>query len=378
MTIQQAVAGCLFFLVSLVYSGATVAHEVGLSLMTLEVGGGRLVAQLVFDRRDLDTLVTVDADLDGEVSEQESSRARPDLASLAPEILALSVSHHRLWPDEVVVSLQPGGGISFRLGYPDVRGGVLELRSTILRRLPRGHRQHLKVVGRDGAQLAAALLDAQEPSVQIDLMGPQGGSTFFQFLNEGIHHIWMGLDHILFLVTLLLPVVFAYDARAWRPVSDAWVAVRETMKSVTAFTVAHSITLSLAVLGLVSLPERPVEVFIALSVLATALYNLFPLFDTPRWTLAFGFGLLHGFGFASVLQDLGMAPGGIAASLAGFNLGVEAGQLLIVLCAIPLAVAVRRTAFYRVWVFTGGSALAALVSGVWIVERVFNLQIAGF
>lgn len=375
MRLQHALLGGLLCLGTLVNPARVGAHQAGLSLVTVQAADARLVAEVVFDRRDLDPLFTLDADSDGALSVQESARAGTELA---PRILELNVSGQRLSPATVVAGLRPGGGVYFRMSYRDVPGGALTLRSTLLRHLPRGHRQHLKVVDGAGVRLASALLDVRSPSTQIDLSGARAGSTFLQFLSQGVRHIWAGPDHILFLVTLLLPAVFARDALGWRPVDDARATLSETLKSVTAFTVAHSITLSLAVLGLVSLPDRPVEVFIALSVGVTALYNLFPVFDTPRWHLAFGFGLLHGLGFASVLQDLGMAPARLAASLAGFNLGVEAGQLLIVLCVVPLAVAARKTRFYRRWVFTGGSVLAVMVSAVWIVERTFDLQIAGF
>jgi len=144
---------------------------------------------------------------------------------------------------------------------------------------------------------------------------------------------------------------------------------------VTAFTVAHSITLTLAALSIVALPSRWVESGIALSVVLAALNNLFPIVANGRWMAAFGFGLLHGFGFAGALQDLGLPTGSLALSLAAFNLGVESGQLAIVLVFLPLAFALRSTWTYRRLVFAGGSVAIAAIASVWLVERAFDVPL---
>ena len=141
---------------------------------------------------------------------------------------------------------------------------------------------------------------------------------------------------------------------------------------------AHSITLSLATLGLVTLPSRWVEAAIALSVVLAALNNVWPVVHRGRWVVAFCFGLIHGFGFASVLQDLGLPREALALALVGFNVGVELGQLAIVAVFLPLAFAVRRTAFYQKGVLVGGSLLIALVAGIWLAERLFNLKVLPF
>ena len=150
------------------------------------------------------------------------------------------------------------------------------------------------------------------------------------------------------------------------------------LRIVTAFTLAHSITLTLATLGVVVLPSRAVEATIAASVVVAALNNVFPLFTGRRWAVAFGFGLVHGFGFASVLADLGLPSDALALALVGFNLGVEAGQLAIVAVFLPLAYAVRRTVLYRQGVRIAGSLLIALLAGVWFAERAFNLVLLPF
>jgi len=206
----------------------------------------------------------------------------------------------------------------------------------------------------------------------------QGGSRlaqFGQYLVEGIWHIWIGFDHILFLLSLLLPAVLVFQHPGWRAVAHFGQALREVLMVVTAFTAAHSITLTLAALRLVELPSRLVESTIALSVVLAAANNLKPVVAHRRWLMAFGFGLIHGFGFASVLADLGLPQGALVLSLLGFNLGVEVGQLAIVAAFLPLAFWLRHSAFYRRGVFVGGSALTLCLAAVWLVERAFNLKL---
>ena len=149
----------------------------------------------------------------------------------------------------------------------------------------------------------------------------------------------------------------------------------DVLRIVTAFTLAHSITLSLAALSVIALPSRLVESTIALSVVLAALNNLWPVVAGRRWAVAFGFGLIHGFGFASVLADLGLPRDALVLALVGFNLGVEAGQLAIVALFLPLAYGLRRSWAYRRMIFLGGSVLIALVAAVWMAERIFVLKL---
>jgi hypothetical protein len=141
---------------------------------------------------------------------------------------------------------------------------------------------------------------------------------------------------------------------------------------------AHSITLSLATLGLVSLPSRWVESTIAASVVIAALNNIFPLFRERRWMMAFVFGLIHGFGFASVLADLGLPQDALVLALVGFNVGVEAGQLAIVALFLPVTFLIRHTAFYRRLILGAGSALIVALALIWFAERAFNLKLMTF
>jgi len=164
---------------------------------------------------------------------------------------------------------------------------------------------------------------------------------------------------------------------AWLPATSFGAVAIDVAKIVTAFTIAHSITLTLATLGVVSPNGRWVESGIALSVALAALNNVFPLVKNGRWVAAFGFGLIHGFGFASALKDLGLPTGSLALSLFGFNIGVEIGQLAIVALFLPAAFALRGTWAYRRAILAGGSAAIATIAGVWLIERAFNLALPG-
>lgn len=196
--------------------------------------------------------------------------------------------------------------------------------------------------------------------------------VLWTYLIEGIWHIWIGADHILFLISLLLPCVFLREATRfgqWRPTTTLKPALLSVLAVVTAFTIAHSITLGLTVLEVISPPDGLVEPIIAISVIIAALANLTKTFIHLKWQMAFGFGLIHGFGFASVLADLGLPSEQLTTALLGFNLGVEIGQLAIVAVFFPLAWHLRATALYR-WgfVFTGSLIIAA-IAVYWLIER---------
>jgi hypothetical protein len=192
---------------------------------------------------------------------------------------------------------------------------------------------------------------------------------------EGVHHIWTGYDHLLFLVALLLPAVLRREDKRWVPVENARTALVEVLKVVTAFTLAHSVTLSLAALGVLSLPSAFVESAIALSVVLAAVNNLWPMVRADRWLAAFALGLLHGFGFSATLVDLGLDRATLLPTLVGFNLGVELGQAALVAVFVPIAFVARRRAAYRVVALQLGSVFVALIAAAMFFERAFGVTI---
>jgi hypothetical protein len=217
----------------------------------------------------------------------------------------------------------------------------------------------------------------QEQAVHRFELGRSGGgwARWLTFVKEGVWHIWIGFDHILFLVALLLPAVLKPEANRWTGVDRFRDAVINVMKTVTAFTIAHSVTLSLSVLGIVRLPARFVECAIAASVVLAALNNFWPQLHRREWLVALGFGLIHGFGFANVLMDLGLTRNLLALALVGFNVGVELGQFVLVLVFIPVAFEIRQSWFYRTITLQMGSALIVLIAMVWMAERIFGQRL---
>lgn len=191
----------------------------------------------------------------------------------------------------------------------------------------------------------------------------------------GTDHIWMGFDHVMFLVALLLPAVLVRRDGRWRDRASFMPALINVVKIVTAFTVAHSVTLSLASLGLVHLPGRLVEVVIAASIAIAAADLVFPVFRGRIWLVVFGFGLFHGFGFAGALEEMGLLRENLGLSLFAFNLGVELGQLAIVVVLFPVLFALRRLAVYRQLALPAAAAAMILISLGWVVERAFDVEL---
>lgn len=209
----------------------------------------------------------------------------------------------------------------------------------------------------------------------LDLSSTSTLSGFNAMVRMGTHHIWIGIDHILFLIALLLPSVVHRQNRTWQSVTEFHVALIHVIKIVTIFTIAHTITLSLAALQTISLPSRLVESVIAISIAIAALDIVVPIFKQRIWWIVFAFGLFHGFGFASVLAEIGIPPAYMVHSLLGFNLGVELGQVAIVLAVFPILYFLRQQKAYVKAVLPGAAAILIAVSLYWFTERAFLIDL---
>jgi hypothetical protein len=204
------------------------------------------------------------------------------------------------------------------------------------------------------------------------------GAQIWTFVREGVGHIWQGPDHILFLIALLLPSVLRQHQGRWAEADAFGSAVLRIIKIVTAFTLAHSVTLSLAALEVVRLSPRIVEPLIALSIIAAALNNLRPWFMGREWLVALGFGLVHGFGLAGGLIEFGLSGRALLLALLGFNGGVELGQLGVVALFLPVAFASCGSRYYRLVALKLGSTAVAGVALVWMAERIFEFKLLPF
>jgi hypothetical protein len=210
----------------------------------------------------------------------------------------------------------------------------------------------------------------------LDLSDSSTLRGFLAMVRLGSHHIWIGIDHILFLLALLLPaVVQRRDDNRWEPVANFRTAIINVIKVVTVFTVAHTITLSLAALNTVALSSRLVESIIALSIAIAALNIVVPIFRDRIWLVVFAFGLFHGFGFASVLGEIGIPSSYLVHSLLGFNVGVELGQVAIVIGVFPVLYLAGRSMFYSRFVLPAMTAGLIAVSLYWFTERAFLVDL---
>jgi len=245
------------------------------------------------------------------------------------------------------------------------------------------HRGIISVYARGST--SGAVLGPQNTSTTLNLNRPDRWRQFKSFVIDGLWHIWTGPDHLLFILSLLLPSVLIcrrrprtpFEPGVWQPVDRFWPAALELVKVISGFTVSHSVTLSLSVLGFVNLPSRLVESGIALSVIVAAFNNIYPVVTRRAWVVAFAFGFIHGLGFASALAGLKLPPVAMAVSLGGFNVGVELGQESVVMPLIMLAFALRKTAFYRIGVLRIGSWMIVAVATLWLCQRMFDVVIPG-
>jgi hypothetical protein len=352
------------------------AHKASDSYLVVDAKGAAVSVQWDIALRDIDFALGLDGDGNGEITWGELRARRSNLEAWA--LSSLDVERGGICPlkmGDLQVDEHTDGGYAVLhiSGTCPSSTGELGLGYRLLFDLDNLHRGLLRVTV-DGTTHSTVL----SPSSGAMRWGSQAVSRLEQFkhyLIEGIWHIWIGFDHILFLVSLLLPAVLFHSANRWRGAHSFADAGREVLWVVTSFTAAHSITLSLAVLGWVSLPSRVVESAIALSVVLAAANNLWPVVVHRRWLVAFSFGLIHGFGFASVLAELGLPADALVLSLVGFNMGVEAGQLAIVAAFLPAAYWLRNTPLYQPGIFVGGSVLTMLVALIWLMERALDIKL---
>lgn len=194
---------------------------------------------------------------------------------------------------------------------------------------------------------------------------------FVGVVKLGMKHIWEGIDHILFIIALILPAAMFRKNNVWQPVTAFRPALIYVVKIITLFTIAHSVTLSTAALGLFDLPSRLVESVIAMSIAIAALDIIFPIFKRKIGWVVFIFGLFHGFGFASVLTRIGVLGEHMALSLFGFNLGVEIGQVVVISLIFPVFYLARHSAVYSKVILRYGAVALILLGVFWTVDRAF-------
>lgn len=361
----------------LMASGQAWSHSSSNSFIDIRQESAQLTIRVDLPLRDLDLRFDFDQDRTPGVSWQEIKSQRPAIEQWLRNGLTLS-------SDEQACDIGPLDWAAAQYGeehYLSLIGQIscggsasvtaLSARYQLFFDQDALHRGLLKAMLQDTAM--SAVLSPDRPDAELDPSKAGFVWTLATYLIEGIWHIWIGADHILFLLSLLLPCVFLRQTESlghWQPIQKLRPAVMNVLAVVTAFTVAHSITLGLTVLEIIQPPEDIVEPIIAASVVIAALGNLTKRLIHLRWQIAFGFGLIHGFGFASVLAELGLPSEQLIAALLGFNLGVEVGQLAIVAVFFPIAWKLRGTAVYRWGFVVAGSLAIAAIAAYWFIDRI--------
>lgn len=372
MTITRRIWLALITLALATVSGMTAAHKASDSFLYLDSGPTELRMDVAL--RDLALLMSVDSNGDNEVSGRELRQSRPEITRTVESALTFSNSSGncglagKTWgisehSDGVYSAVRyaircPDGEPPEALEY-DLLFGQDALHRGLVS-LDYNGQTRLAVLGPDSRTLDLAGTDT-----------PSYFSVFQTFVYEGVIHLLIGLDHMLFLLVLIIPATLS-TAKTQEP-SDQSRGLRGRLLGlagiITAFTVAHSITLALAALDIVSLPIAWVETVIALSIGLAALNVAWPIFGRKTWKLAFGFGLVHGFGFASVLGDLTSGISGLAMALAGFNLGVELGQLALLVVGFPVLVYLGKNRMYQKGAVPVMLAGIGAISLFWVVQR---------
>jgi HupE / UreJ protein len=361
------------------------AHSSSNSYLTVDAAGRTLHVQWSIALRDLDYAVGVDATGDGTIT-WGALRAR------APAIDAYVLPRLSFTADGAACDNGSVAHLADRLSdgaYAVLRFDAvcpaaprtLAVRYRLLFDLDPQHRGLLRLT-LDGGVHAVALSPAQ-PTASFDA-NPSFAASFRTFFLAGVEHLLTGIDHLLFVSMLLVPAMFRRrpsptgSLARWDAVPRFAPAFIEAAKVLSAFTVAHALTLSSAVLGYIHAPAQAIEAGIALTILVTAVDNFWHVLPGPRWLLAFCFGLIHGFGFANALGPLDLPPVTLAAALLAFNLGLEAAQIGVAALVLPVGFLVRHTTAYRQRFLPGVSGAVALLALAWFTDRAAGWQLMPF
>jgi hypothetical protein len=364
----------------LLVSGEALAHKPSDSYLALSFSGKSVGVRWDIALRDLDYAIGLDGAGNGAITWGEVRARRDEIARYAMGRLALRADGagacvaSSLDALEIVPHSDGTYAVLHFAAACDREPRAIDVDYELLFDVDPLHRGIARID--DGAGTRTAIFSADDRKQSFDRATLAPAKQLGAAVKLGITHIFEGIDHLLFLVALLIPSVLSpRGARAWEPVPRLKPALVDVLKIVTSFTLAHSITLTLSALEVLRLPSRLVESGIAVSVVLAALNNVWPVLRGERWAAAFALGLLHGFGFSATLMDMGLPRENLVLTLFGFNVGVEIGQACVVAAFVPLAFLVRGTKGYRWGALVAGSMVIAAVASVWLVERAFMVKI---
>lgn len=354
--------------------GATFAHAHAAStsfvILELPQDDGPVAVRWDLSLHDIVWVVFVDADYDGNITWQEVQDARPALANAV--LTQMSVQRGGATcslrvKDFALATRNEQNFLSVALQADCPESGLMSLGGSLFMSGDASQRVLLSAVR--GEEQLTGVLSADENSWD-EPAEASAWSSFARFIGEGVWHVLIGYDHVAFVLLLLLPSVMRPVDGKWRGATGFGQVTRDLVTIITAFTLAHSITLALAVTGTVKLPIQPIEIAIAASIAVAGAVNLVPRLSRLRLPLAFGFGLVHGFGFANALSEIDTTGSSLLPLLAGFNIGVELAQLCIVALVLPLIYSMRATRWYAGTVLPLGSCALGMAGVVWLIQRV--------
>ncbi len=338
------------------------AHSPGLSSAEIIAAPEQITVKLTFALQNLEAFAPMDADLDAEVSDAERDAAKPAIAALLAREFSVKTDQRRLSPAQPgTVNFDRQNNASVEFSYPSPPYRRLDVESNLLNLLGDGHQQYVTLKNEQGLTLAEKMLHKTDLGFGFDFTpetpaaAPSKHQAFLDFFALGVEHILTGYDHLLFLFALLA-VTHSF-----------WPAI----KIITFFTIAHSITLACAGLNLIELPSAFVEPFIAATIVYVGLENIVRG-DHPkgRHWLTFCFGLIHGFGFASVLREMEIeSGGGLLLPLLSFNLGIESGQIAVAALVLPLIWRLNQKPAISVIFLKICSLLVSLIGAYWFLQR---------
>ena len=345
------------------------AHEPSTSYLSFDLSSGE--ARWRIPPQNLLRLFRLDTDQNGRISAAEATAQRHDIQSYALRRIELRSSGGLCHPQNPQFSIDKNEALlRFSLGCAP-NPEWLRVRYDAMFEVDENHRAFLNLD--TGKTRHTDVFSSRHRQAQYPLEAAPWWTPLRHFIVEGMWHIFIGYDHILFLLTLLLSAVMTRHKA-----QTLWtfgLGLRRVLRIVTAFTLAHSLTLCIAVLGWVKLPSTLVESVIAASIVFAAVENIRPMVQEKTWVMTFVFGLVHGFGFASVLQDVGLPAGRLAVALLGFNLGVEIGQMILVGLSLPVLWILSRSPLYSLYLVPLGSLSIASLGLYWFVERAFGVSL---
>ncbi len=340
------------------------AHQTGNSYLQIENTADVLTVQIAFPIRDLGSLLQ-DASVGTAPSREQLAQQQAPLANVIAASLLIEVDGRALplrFEAQQVALRNDGLYVSQRHVAPALppTAATIVVRYGFFNDSERIARAFVQL--KSGGQERSYVLDPRHAVQRLPLRDESLAESLWTYAREGTLHIWSGPDHLLFLFCLLLPGLSLVATGARAPALHA-------LKVVTAFTAAHSITLAAAALDWIVLPEKPVEVAIAASIVIAAALALRGGAARHQWQLAFGFGLVHGLGFANGLRELGLSTDHVLGSLLAFNVGVEFGQMVVVLAAALLLWPFYGSALARARIQRWGAVANLALASVWLVER---------